>query len=92
MKIRLREVNVLALNTRTVILLTQFVRLARLREGADLKMQQQDIVYRIFQYAAESKNPDLIVLFMHIKKALSAHVRRNKLEGLSFNVYDNSIA
>ncbi len=87
MKVRLREIKVVDLNTRTIILLTQFVRLARVREGADLRMQQRDIVRRIFRYAAHTDNPDLIVLFMHIKKAMSLHIQKANLEACSFNVY-----
>lgn len=67
MKIKLTEIKVMDLNSRTVILLTQFVRLARLRDGADLKMQYPDLVRRVFKYASITENPDLIVLFMRIR-------------------------
>ncbi len=87
MKVRLKEIKVVDLNTRTIILLTQFVRLARVREGADLRMQQRDIVRRVFRYAAHTDNPDLIVLFMNIKKAMSLHIQKANLETCSFNVY-----
>jgi len=80
MKVRLKDINVISLNTETIILLTQFVRLARVREGAELRMQQADIVHRVFQYASTSDNPDLIVLFMHIKKAMSRHIQKSGLE------------
>lgn len=80
MKVRLKDINVITLNTETIILLTQFVRLARVREGAELRMQQADIVHRVFQYAATSDNPDLIVLFMHIKKSMSRHIHKSGLE------------
>ncbi|MBL4670890.1 MAG: hypothetical protein JKX81_01420 [Arenicella sp.] len=92
MKVRLKEIKVIALNTGTVILLTQFVRLARVREGAELRMQQADIVHRVFQYAATSENPDLIVLFMRIKKSMSKHIQKSKLERPSFNLYDDAVA
>jgi hypothetical protein len=49
MRVSLREIKIIALNTETIILLTQFVRLARVREGAELRMQQSDIVHRVFQ-------------------------------------------
>jgi hypothetical protein len=91
-KVRLREIKVVALNTGTIILFTQFVRLARLREGADLQMQQTDIVYRVFQYAAVSENPDLIVLFMRIKQSMTKHIQKNNLERASFNLYDTAVA
>jgi len=87
MKVKLKEIKVVSLNTSTIILITQFVRLARVRENADLRMQQPDIVRRVFNYAAHSDNPDLIVLFMHIKKAMSKHIKKANLEGPSFNVY-----
>ncbi len=87
MKVRLSEIKVVALNTRTIILLTQFVRLARVREGADLRMQQADIIKRVFKYASMSENPDLIVLYMHIKKEMAKHIQKSNLEKPSFNVY-----
>ncbi len=92
MKVKLSEIKVVALNTRTIILLTQFVRLARVREGADLRMQQPDVVRRVFRYAANTDNPDLIVLFMHIKKSMSKHIQKSNLEGPSFNVYQEAAA
>jgi len=86
-RVRLREIKVVALNAQTIILLTQFVRLARVREGADLRMQQPDIIWRIFQYAATVQNPDLIVLFMRIKNDLVKHINKVNLEKPSFNLY-----
>jgi len=87
MKVKLSEIRVVDLNTRTIILFTQYVRLARVRDGADLRMQQPDIVHRVFQYAKKSDNPDLIVLFMRIKKQMINHIHKSNLENPSFNVY-----
>ncbi|MFQ3244570.1 MAG: hypothetical protein ACI9SP_001201 [Arenicella sp.] len=92
MRVRLREIKVIALNTETIILLTQFVGLARVREGAELRMQQSDIVHRVFQYAATTENPDLIVLFMHIKKSMRKYIKKSKLERPSFNLYEDAVA
>lgn len=87
MRVRLREIKVVELNSKTVILLTQFVRLARVREGADLKMQHPEIVSKVFRYAAHTDNPDLIVLFMRIRRHLMKYVTKANLEKASFNVY-----
>ena len=92
MKYKLSEIKVVSLDTRTVILLTQFVRLARVREGADLRMQQPDVVRGIFHYAAQIDNPDLIVLFMRIKTSMSLHLRKCRLEQTSSNGYDQAMA
>ncbi len=89
MRVRLREIKVAKLNSRTVILLTQFVRLARVREGANLKMQQPDIIRRVFRYAAISENPDLIVIFMRIRYQLIKYVVKENLENPSFTTYPN---
>ncbi len=89
MRIRLREIKVVDLNAKTVILLTQFVRLARLREGADLKMQYPDVIKRVFDFAANTTNPELIILFMRMRKQLVSHVQKANLEKPSFNVYPN---
>ena len=77
MKIKLKDIRVVTLNTQTVILLSHFVRLARVTEGADLQMQQPDIVKRVFKYAETAQNPDLLVLFMRIKKCMKSHIRRD---------------
>ena len=92
MKVRLREIRVFELNTRTVILLTHFVRIARVRESAQLRMEQSDIVYRVFKYAAKTENPDLIVLLMHIKRAMKKHIKECNLQSPSFNLYDDAAA
>lgn len=89
MRVRLRDIKVVDLNSKTVILLTQFVRLARVREEADLKMQYPDIVRRVFNYASESENPDLIVLFMRIRRQLVDYVIKENLENPSFTTYPN---
>ena len=89
MKIRLREIKVVNLNSKTVILLTQFVRMARLNDGADLKMQYPDIVHRVFLHADMTNNPDLIVLFMRIRQHLVNCVTNSGVENPSFNVYHN---
>ena len=83
MKIRLTDIKVVALNTQTIILLAHFVRLARSSEGADLKMQQPDIVKRVFKYAATVQNPDLVVLFMRIKKSMIRQVKTGSAVALS---------
>lgn len=89
-KVRLREIKVVDLNSKTVILLTQFVRLARLREGADLKMQYPDVVRRVFSYASHTNNPELVVLFMRIRKQLVSYVVKSNLEKPSFNLYEDA--
>ncbi|MFT4634770.1 MAG: hypothetical protein ACI9OI_000557 [Chitinophagales bacterium] len=80
MKVSLKEIKVVSLNIGTILLLTQFVRLARVCDGADLRMQQANIVHRVFRYAAKSENPDLIVLLMRIKKSMSIHIKNSKLD------------
>ena len=77
MKIRLTDIKVAALNARTVILLAHFVRIARTSDGADLRMQQSDIVKRVFKYAATVENPDLLVLFMRIRQSMVNQIRGN---------------
>ncbi len=88
-KVKLSEIRVVDLNSKTMILLTQFVRLARLHEDADLKMQQKDVVRRVFKFAAATDNPDLIILFMKIRQHLVNHVINANLEKPSFNLYKN---
>ncbi len=87
MKIRLREIRVVDLNSKTVILLTQFVRMARVKNGVDIKMQYPDVVRQVFYYGAVTQSPELIVLLKKIRRELIRHVRATNLEKPSFNVY-----
>lgn len=87
MKVRLRDIKVASLNSRTIILLTEFMRMARAREGVNLKMQQPDVIRRVFLYGARSNNPDLIVLFMRIKMHLVTHLQNSNFENQSINIY-----
>lgn len=64
-----KEINVTQLDVRTIILLTQFVRFAA-REGADMRMQQPDIVRRVFKYATTTNNANLVKLFERIKASI----------------------
>lgn len=89
MKIRLKEIKIVDLDSKSVIMLTRFVRLAR-RQGADLMMQQPDVVKRVFSYAAKTDNPELIVLFMRLRKHLIKFIVKANLEKPSFNVYPNT--
>lgn len=91
MKVRLREIKVTDLDAQSMILLTQFVRMAR-KAGADLKMQYPDVVRRVFSYAAVTDDPDLIVLFMRLKNHIINYVVKSNLEKPSFNMYSNSAA
>jgi len=79
MKVKLSDIKVMELNSKAVILLTQFVRLARLRDGADLKMQDPDLVRRVFKYSSITENPDLIVLFMRIKLQIENCMQQESL-------------
>ena len=83
MKVRLREIKVADLDAQSVILLSQFVRIAR-RGGADLKMQYPDVVRRAFSHASVTDDPDLIVLFMRLKKHMINYVVKSNLEKPSF--------
>ncbi|MBL4672614.1 MAG: response regulator [Arenicella sp.] len=64
-----KEINVTQLDVRTIILLAQFVRFA-VREGADMCMQQADIVRTVFKYASTTDNLNLITLFERIEASL----------------------
>jgi len=86
-KVRLREINVAKLNSETVILITKFLRKARVHQDFDLHIQQPEVVRKIIQYAEHSKDPDLIVLSMRIKKALASHIKEIDPECTSFNIY-----
>lgn len=92
MKVKLREIKVIALDTPTIILLTKYVRLARVSDGAELRMQQADIVHQVFKHASVTSNPDLIVLAMKIKKSMSNHITKTNLEKPSFNIYAQAVA
>ena len=83
MKVKLRDIQVVNLDTRTVLLLARFVRLARESEGADLLMQQPDVVKRVFVYAEAVKNPDLLVLFMRIRQNIVNQIRRSSEAALA---------
>ncbi len=78
MKVKLSDIQVAHLNAQSVIVLTQFVRLARVREGADLRLQHPKIVKAVFEYAKRTDNPDLIVLFMRFKRQLKLFLYDHK--------------
>jgi len=86
-KVRLSDINVAKLNSETVILITKFLRKARIHQDFDLHMQQPQIVKKIIGYAENSQDPDLIVLSMRIKKALATHIKEIDPECTSFNTY-----
>lgn len=83
MKIRLTEIKVAALHAQTIILLGHFVRVARASGGVDLRMQQPDIVKRVFKYAATLEDPDLLVLFMCIKNRIISEMRISPVRALA---------
>ena len=86
-KVRLSDINVANLNSSTVILITQFLRKARAHEDFDLHMQHPEIIKKIVIYAENSKDPDLIVLSMRIKRAVATHIKDVDPECNSFNIY-----
>ena len=86
-KVRLREIDVATLNADTVILITKFLRTARSHEDFDLHMQQPGVVKKIIEYAEDSKDPDLIILSMRIKKAIASQIKEADIEHNSFNTY-----
>ncbi len=91
MKVRLKEIRVIDLDSQSVIMLTRFVRMAR-KQGVDLKMQQPDIVYKVFAHASVTEDPDLIVLFMRFRQHLVKYVVKSNLEKPSFNMYSEAVA
>lgn len=86
MKIKLSEIKVADLDASSVIMLNQFVRVAR-KNGADMKMQYPNIVRRVFSYASKTDNPDLIVLSMRLRRHMARYVVTSNLEKPSFNFY-----
>ncbi len=90
MKIRLREIKVIDLNSRTVILLNQFVRLARLRFGLDIKMQYPDVIRRVVNCGTTTDNPELLQAFHEFRRELVKNVKAANLENPSFNIYTDA--
>ena len=86
-KVRLRDINVATLYADTVILITKFLRTARSNEDFDLHMQQPGVVKKIIEYAEESKDPDLIVLSMRIKKAIASQIKESDIEHNSLEIH-----
>jgi len=86
-KVRLSEINVAKLNTDTVIMITKFINRARSNEDFDLHMQQPGLIKDIIRYGEKSKDPELIILCMKIKKAISIYIKESDPEHTSFNVY-----
>ena len=86
-KVRLRDINVATLYADTVILITKFLRTARSNEDFDLNMQQPGVVKKMIEYAEESKDPDLIVLSMRIKKAIASQIKESDIEHNSLEIH-----
>jgi len=53
-------------------------------------MQYPDVVRRVFSYASHTNNPELVVLFMRIRKQLVSYVVKSNLEKPSFNLYEDA--
>ena len=87
LKVRLSEINVATLNSDTVIMITKFIRKARSNDDFDLHIQQPGVIKDLIRYGEKSKDPELIVLCMKIKKAISSHIKETDPEHTSFNVY-----
>ncbi len=73
-KIQLSEIKVAELNSATIILITQFLNKCRGHEGFDLHLQQPGLIKEIIDYADQSDDPDLIILSMRIKQAITTHI------------------
>lgn len=90
MKIRLREISVADLNAEAVILLSQFVRLARQKHGVDIKMQYADVVRRAVNYAMTTTSRELRILFNKFHRELVKYVMSGANKRSSFNTQNHA--
>jgi len=80
MKINLRDIRLSQLNNKCTMLLVKYVRLLRLEEGTQLKLQDKDILVKVSKSARLTNNADLIKLYKDFKEQVRFSVFKS-LEG-----------
>jgi len=73
MKIRLRDIGLTDLDSQSVILISDFVRIARAQEGADIRLKDNDIIHAIFKLGASTKNSRLRMMFLSLRRGMQQH-------------------
>lgn len=79
MKMHIRDVELSQLNNASLTLVAKYVRLLKVKEGIQLKLQDRDILVNISKSARSTDDDDLIGLYQELKQ----EVRIGVFESLS---------
>jgi len=73
-KIRLKDLQLGQLNTECLLLVSRFVRVLKQHNGTQLRMQDDDILNYIADYARRTRNKELKAIYTELKEEITKSV------------------
>lgn len=74
MKVYLRDVNLFDLDSQTLVILSRFVVLARKYEAQTLRLNDKNVLEKVFAIGAATKKSQLKILFLSLRECLRGRV------------------
>ena len=74
MKNRLMNLTLFELDSAIVLSVSKFVRLARVKYHAELKLTDADIIFQVYKLGKQTEDARLRLLFLKIRRGIAKHL------------------
>ncbi len=74
MKVRLREISLLDLDRSVAAQVVEYIKTAEKSEGLNIDVRDKNLVWQVFDHGRKTKNADLKMLFLTLRRSVKAHV------------------
>ncbi len=75
MKNRLMNLTLFELDSAIVLSVSKFVRLARVKYHAELKLTDADIIFQVYKLGKQTEDARLRLLFLKIRRGIAKHLK-----------------
>ena len=74
MRNRLLNLTLFELDSAIVLSVSKFVRLARVKHDAELKLTDADIIFQVYKLGKQTEDARLRLLFLKIRRGIAKHL------------------
>ncbi|GAA6139668.1 hypothetical protein NBRC116583_34150 [Arenicella sp. 4NH20-0111] len=83
MKVNLRDIKLFDLDSHTLVVLSRFVVLARKHENQTLRLNDNNVLEKVFAIGSATENAKLKILFLSLRSSLKEKVSESEFKKYS---------
>ena len=76
MRVKLKDVEVVDLNSVCIMIISKFARVLREHNGTVIELRDKHVVREVAKHAAMARNPQLEALYMRLKVEIKNHLNK----------------